>query len=182
VLKEAGEIGYARRVTATLVHLHYEGYNAPEECVLHVGATTTDGKVWHTMRNHDGTWRLWTDVAAAVGSVTKARDIASAVGLALVRIAVFEPNDVPNVQRLQQGFSIRPLHGVTGRPAPRAPVPIRFPAFDAQRANGAGFIEYFNFPFVAGPAERQRSRAHRGMGAHRRRRRSSVCSHDCPIS
>jgi hypothetical protein len=79
------------------------------------------------------------------GGITSVVKLETEFALAFVRIAVYEPGDVLNVRRLQQGFTIRPLHGVTGRPAPRDPAPLRFPVFDAQRANGAGFIEYFNF-------------------------------------
>lgn len=79
------------------------------------------------------------------GGITSVVKLESQFALALVRIAVYDPNDVSNVRRLQQGFSIRPLHVVTGRSSPPEPAPVRFPRFDAKQASGAGFIGYFNF-------------------------------------
>lgn len=79
------------------------------------------------------------------GGITSIVKLESQFALAFVRVAVYDANDVSNVRRLQEQFSVRPLHVVTRQASPRSPTPVRFPAFDAQRANGAGFVEYFNF-------------------------------------
>ena len=60
--------------------------------------------------------------------------------LALVRIAVMGPDDLPNVTALQDQLRIAPLDAAAA-PAPR----LTFPVFSREKAESEGFIEYLNF-------------------------------------
>lgn len=62
----------------------------------------------------------------------------------LTRTQLLGPDDVAAMQAVQDAFRLIPLSQFTGTPAP-APAPaVVWPAWDAARADGIGFIGYLN--------------------------------------
>ena len=65
--------------------------------------------------------------------------------MAVVRNQLFGPGDFANLNRIQEGFTIRPLSQFLKKPAPpRAPSAL-FPTFSRSRADSVDFIRYLNF-------------------------------------
>ena len=63
----------------------------------------------------------------------------------LGRTSLDGPEDLPNVQALQQQYALTPLHEVAGSPAPPPAAPVDWPAWDEQAAVSREFIAYLNF-------------------------------------
>jgi hypothetical protein len=68
----------------------------------------------------------------------------------LTRTQLFGPDDIAALQAVQADYVLRPLSAFAGTPAP-APAPaIDWPVWDTAKAEGIGFITYFNalLPFM----------------------------------
>jgi hypothetical protein len=68
----------------------------------------------------------------------------------LTRTQLFGPDDIAALQAVQADYVLRPLSAFAGTPAP-APAPaIDWPVWDSAKAEGIGFITYFNalLPFM----------------------------------
>ena len=61
------------------------------------------------------------------------------------RTEVDGEDDLANAQAIQQQYKVQPLSAFLGQPAPPAAPALNFPPFDDDKAQSAGFVEYFNF-------------------------------------
>ena len=68
----------------------------------------------------------------------------------LTRTQLAGPDDIPAMQAIQAQYKLTPLSQFTGRPVPKPASPVTWPVWDAQRAEGIGFITYLNalLPFM----------------------------------
>jgi hypothetical protein len=68
----------------------------------------------------------------------------------LTRTQLFGPNDVPALQAVQSAYSLTPLSAFTGTAAPTPAPAVDWPVWDTAKAEGIGFITYFNalLPFM----------------------------------
>ena len=76
--------------------------------------------------------------------VTKTFLLETQLGIAIFRTQLFGPSDMPNVVKVQAGYSVRPLSAFLKQPAPPASPRIDFPAF-TDSAFKTEFIRYENF-------------------------------------
>jgi hypothetical protein len=89
--------------------------------------------------------------------------------ITIYRTQLFNPEDMPNVIKIQSGYKMQPLSAFLKQPAP-APAPgINFPKIDKELAK-TGFLEYLDFllPFAPpGPEEKaiREKLARLGIGA-----------------
>jgi hypothetical protein len=75
---------------------------------------------------------------------------------AAIRTQLFEPADMPNVEKVQAGYKAQPLSAYLKQPAPPAAPSIDFPKADAELVK-KNFFEYLDFALQfapAGPEER----------------------------
>ncbi|MCP9845681.1 DUF1254 domain-containing protein [Synechococcus sp. Lug-A] len=75
----------------------------------------------------------------------------------LTRTQLIGPDDIPALKAIQGQYVLTPLSRFTGQPAPRPAPAVAWPAWDASKAEGIGFITYLNalLPFMpAVPSER----------------------------
>ena len=75
----------------------------------------------------------------------------------LTRTQLNGPADIPALQALQAQYLLPPLSRFVGTPAPPPAPPVNWPAWDAGKAEGIGFITYLNalLPFMPTvPSER----------------------------
>ena len=76
----------------------------------------------------------------------------------LTRTQLNGPADIPALQALQAQYTLTPLSRFTGTAAPAAAPAVAWPVWDANKAEGIGFISYLNalLPFMPTvPSERQ---------------------------
>ena len=76
----------------------------------------------------------------------------------LTRTQLNGPADIPALQALQAQYTLTPLSRFTGTAAPAAAPAVAWPIWDANKAEGIGFISYLNalLPFMPTvPSERQ---------------------------
>ena len=68
----------------------------------------------------------------------------------LTRTQLAGPDDIPAMQAIQAQYKLTPLSQFTGRPVPKPASPVTWPVWDAQRAEGIGFITNLNalLPFM----------------------------------
>jgi hypothetical protein len=88
---------------------------------------------------------------------------------AAIRTQLFNPEDMPNVVKVQAGYKAQPLSAYLKQPAPPAAPAIDFPKADAELAK-KNFFEYLDFALQfapAGPEERgiREKLARIGVGA-----------------
>jgi len=80
----------------------------------------------------------------------------TAFAIAGYRTQLFNPEDMPNVEKIQAGYKVQPLSAFLNQPAP-PPVPaIDFPKIDKEMVK-TGFFEYLDFALQfapPGPEER----------------------------
>ena len=62
----------------------------------------------------------------------------------IFRTQLFNPDDMPNVEKVQAGYKVQPLSAFLGQPAPAAAPEIDWPAL-TPAALGADFPKYLNF-------------------------------------
>ena len=88
---------------------------------------------------------------------------------AAIRTQLFNPADMPNVEKVQAGYKAQPLSAYLKQPAPSAAPAIEFPKVDAELVK-KNFFEYLDFALQfapAGPEERtiREKLARIGVGA-----------------
>jgi hypothetical protein len=68
----------------------------------------------------------------------------------LTRTQLAGPEDIPAMQDIQVRYKLMPLSQFTRKPAPKPAPPVAWPAWDANKAEGIGFIAYLNalLPFM----------------------------------
>jgi hypothetical protein len=71
-------------------------------------------------------------------------------GMAIYRTQLFNPEDMPNVEKVQAGYKVRPLSAYLGRPAPPAAPAINFPKINKEMVK-TGFFEYLDFALQFAP-------------------------------
>lgn len=71
-------------------------------------------------------------------------------GLAGYRTQLLGSADMPNVERIQAGYEVRPLSEYLGKPAPPPAPKVDFPAIDKQTAK-TKFFEYLDFALQFAP-------------------------------
>jgi hypothetical protein len=63
----------------------------------------------------------------------------------LTRTQLFEPKDLPNVQRIQQEYKLQPLSAYLGKPAPEAATAIQWKPWKEGVETTEEFWHYVNF-------------------------------------
>ena len=71
--------------------------------------------------------------------------------LTIFRTQLFNPEDMPNVVKVQAGYKAQPLSAFLKRPAPTAAPAIDFPAINKELAK-TNFFEYLDFALQLAPA------------------------------
>jgi len=66
------------------------------------------------------------------------------------RTQLFNPEDMPNVVKIQAGYTVQPLSQYLKQPAPPAPQPIDFPKINDAMVK-TGFFEYLDFALQFAP-------------------------------
>ncbi len=69
----------------------------------------------------------------------------SSIVVALGRTEVAGAADIPAVEALQAGYSLKPLSAFVGEPPPAASPPYDIPVFSQERADSPAFLEYLAF-------------------------------------
>jgi len=72
--------------------------------------------------------------------------------LAGYRTQLFNPGDLPNVQKVQDGYKVQPLSAYLKQPAPPAAVAVDFPKIDKDLVK-TNFFEYLDFALQFAPPE-----------------------------
>lgn len=93
-------------------------------------------------------------------------------GLTIFRTQLFNPQDMPNVVKLQSGYKAQPLSQYLRQPSPPAAPSIDFPKIDKELVK-KNFFQYLDFALQfapAGPEEKaiRAKLAHIGIGAGKR--------------
>src|SRR5438034_733142 len=70
------------------------------------------------------------------------------------RTQLFNPEDMPNVVKIQAGYKVQPLSHYLKQPAPPAPPAVDFPKINKELAK-TGFFDYLAFALQFAPAEPQ---------------------------
>lgn len=61
------------------------------------------------------------------------------------RTQLLDPDDMPNVVAIQEGYKLESLSRFLGREAPPPPEEVEFPLWDEDKVHSPGFIGYLNF-------------------------------------
>lgn len=61
------------------------------------------------------------------------------------RTQLLDPDDMPNVAAIQEGYKLEPLSSFLGREAPPPPEEVEFPIWDEGQAHSPEFVGYLNF-------------------------------------
>lgn len=81
----------------------------------------------------------------------------SQFGMVICRTQLFNPEDMPNVEKIQAGYKVQPLSAFLGNPAPPAAPKIDFPKINKEMVK-TGFLGYLDFAMQfapAGPEEKE---------------------------
>jgi hypothetical protein len=70
--------------------------------------------------------------------------------LAVYRTQLFNPEDMPNVVKVQSGYKVQPLSAFLKQPAPSAAPAINFPKIDKELIN-TSFFDYLDFSLQFAP-------------------------------
>jgi hypothetical protein len=70
--------------------------------------------------------------------------------LAAYRTQLFNPEDMPNVVKVQSGYKVQPLSAFLNQPAPPAAPAINFPKIDKELVK-TGFFDYLDFSLQFAP-------------------------------
>lgn len=73
------------------------------------------------------------------------------IPFAIYRTQLFNPADMPNVEKIQSGYKAQPLSAYLKQPAPPAAPAIDFPKIDKDLVK-TGFFQYLNFAMQFAPA------------------------------
>jgi len=76
--------------------------------------------------------------------VAKVFTLETQLGIALIRTQLFGAADMPNVEKVQAGYTVQPLSAFLKQPAPAASPKIDFPVF-TDSAFKTDFVRYENF-------------------------------------
>jgi hypothetical protein len=71
--------------------------------------------------------------------------------IVIFRTQLFNPPDMPNVTKIQEGYKVQPLSAFLKQPAPSAAPAINFPKIDKELAK-TGFFDYLAFQLQFAPA------------------------------
>jgi hypothetical protein len=71
--------------------------------------------------------------------------------MVIFRTQLFNPADMPNVTKVQEGYKMQPLSAFLKQPAPSAAPAINFPKIDKELAK-TGFFDYLAFQLQFAPA------------------------------
>jgi hypothetical protein len=71
--------------------------------------------------------------------------------MAIYRTQLFNPEDMPNVEKVQAGYKVQTLSGYLKQPAPAPAPPINFPKIDKELVK-TNFFEYLDFALQFAPA------------------------------
>jgi hypothetical protein len=71
--------------------------------------------------------------------------------MVIFRTQLFNPADMPNVTKIQEGYKVQPLSAFLKQPAPAAAPAINFPKIDKELAK-TGFFDYLAFQLQFAPA------------------------------
>ena len=85
--------------------------------------------------------------------------------LAAYRTQLFNPEDMPNVVKVQAGYKVQPLSAYLKQPAPPAAPAVNFPKINAELVK-TGFFEYLDFALQFAPAGPGREGDPREAGPH----------------
>src|SRR5262245_163038 len=94
------------------------------------------------------------DTPAGIKKVFKS---STQFSLVVYRTQLFNPQDMPNVEKVQSGYKAQPLSTYLKQPAPPAPPTIDFPKIDKEMVK-TNFFEYLDFALQfapAGPEEKE---------------------------
>jgi hypothetical protein len=69
----------------------------------------------------------------------------------IYRTQLFNPDDMPNVVKIQSGYKVQPLSAYLHQPAPPAAPPIHFPKINGDMM-GTNFFQYLSFALQFAPA------------------------------
>jgi hypothetical protein len=72
--------------------------------------------------------------------------------LAAYRTQLFDPTDMPNVEKVQAGYKVQPLSSFLGTAPPPAAPAINFPKIDKELVK-SNFFEYLDFALQFAPAQ-----------------------------
>lgn len=72
--------------------------------------------------------------------------------LTIFRTQLFDPADMPNVEKIQSGYKARTLSAFLGQPAPNPAPKINFPKIDKELVK-TNFFEYLDFMLQFAPAQ-----------------------------
>jgi hypothetical protein len=70
--------------------------------------------------------------------------------VAAYRTQLFNPEDMPNVVKVQSGYNVQPLSAFLKQPAPPVAPAINFPKMDKELVK-TGFLEYLDFSLQFAP-------------------------------
>ena len=74
----------------------------------------------------------------------------SQFALGVYRTQLFNPDDMPNVEKVQAGYKVQPLSAYLGQPAPPAAPALDFPKID-KASMQSGFFDYLGFALQFAP-------------------------------
>ena len=72
-------------------------------------------------------------------------------GLVIFRTQLFDPTDMPNVEKIQAGYKVQPLSAFLHQPAPAAAPAVDWPKIDKELVK-TEFFEYLDFALQFAPA------------------------------
>ena len=93
--------------------------------------------------------------------------------LAAYRTQLFNPEDMPNVVKIQAGYKVQPLSAYLKQPAPPAAPAINFPKINKELVK-TNFFEYLDFALAVRPAGPEEKEIRAKLAARHRARDSSL--------
>ena len=98
--------------------------------------------------------------------------------LAAYRTQLFNPEDMPNVVKIQSGYKVQPLSAYLKQPAPPAAPKIEFPKINKELVK-TKFFEYLHFALQFAPAGPEEKEIRAKLAEHRQRSfdRAKDCDH-----
>lgn len=132
VVLSVPEIGEGRYYSVLLIDLYTFNF-------AYIGTRATGNSAGHYMVAGPG-WK-----GEKPEKITKVIPCETEFALAFYRTQLFNPNDIDNVKKVQEKYSVKPLSSFLGQTELKEAPKINFPAFDDEKAQGLGFFDYLNF-------------------------------------